>query len=184
MHLAAVNKEVTTFDRFLVLGIPSSPHVMTMFLKTPAATKLNLKLSQPMSPGSPLYVIMPRIVSFLSSRIQKLYQRIHSSPCRLIPSSNFTPFLRLMWKAPISRGSTLPRPLSKYFKQMRRTTSASGHSATVRPVSCLVPVPARYQRKSGFYHSHSCVQSWPTLPETKWSLYPKLFREFSFVTIC
>ena len=67
-NLAAVNKEVTTFDRFLVLGIPSSPHVMTMFLKTPAATKLNLKFSQLMSPGSPLHVIMPRIVSFLSTQ--------------------------------------------------------------------------------------------------------------------
>ena len=104
-NLAAVNKEVTTFDRFLVLGIPSSPHVMTMFLKMPAATKLNLKFSQLMSPGSPLYVIMPRIVSFLSPQNPEIvsadplipvssdtFEQLYTLPPADVDSPNFTWF--------------------------------------------------------------------------------------------
>ena len=85
-NLTAVNKEITTFDRFLVLGIPSSPHVVTMFLKTPAATKLNLKFSQHMSPGSPLYIIMPRIVSFLSPQNPEI---VSADPLIPVPTNSF-----------------------------------------------------------------------------------------------
>ena len=173
-NLAAVNKEITTFDRFLVLGIPSSPHVVTMFLKTPAATKLNLKFSQHLSPGSPLYVIMPRIVSFLSPQNPEI---VSSDP--LIPVANNT-FQQLYTLPPADVDS----PNFTWFDFASTTVevfqaNASGRSAIVRQASCLVRVRPRYRRKSGCYHSLSCVRSWRTLPETKWSLFPKLFREHS-----
>ena len=63
--LTQVNKDITTFDRFLVLGIPQSPHVVISFLKTPAATKNVLRFSSSISPGDELFVIMPQINSYL-----------------------------------------------------------------------------------------------------------------------
>ena len=63
--LTQVNKEITTFDRFLVLGVPETPHVMISFLKTPAASKQALRFSNHMAPGDNVCVIMPRVISYL-----------------------------------------------------------------------------------------------------------------------
>ena len=65
-NLTQVNKEVTTFDRFLLLGIPGTPHVMISFLKTPAATKQNLRFNNHFAPGTDVFVIMPRLASYLA----------------------------------------------------------------------------------------------------------------------
>ena len=63
--LTQVDKEITTFDRFLVLGLPETPHVMISFLKTPAASKQALRFSNHMAPGDNVFVIMPRVISYL-----------------------------------------------------------------------------------------------------------------------
>ena len=63
--LTQVNKEITTFDRFLVLGVPETPHVMISFLKTPATSKQALRFSNHMAPGDNVYVIKPRVISYL-----------------------------------------------------------------------------------------------------------------------
>ena len=62
-NLTQVNKEISTFDRFVVYGIPDSPHVAISFMKTPAATKQNLRFSNHLSPGQEVF--MPRVISYL-----------------------------------------------------------------------------------------------------------------------
>ena len=64
-YLTQVNNEATSFDRFLVYCIPSSPHVMISFLK-PQQQRNNLRFSTHMPPGHPVYVIMPRAISYFS----------------------------------------------------------------------------------------------------------------------
>ena len=103
--LTQVNKEVTTFDRFLLLGIPSSPHVMISFLKNPAATKLNLRFSTHMSPGDLVFVIMPRVISYLSPQnpevvtsdpiipvSQNSFPQLYTLPPADVDAPNFTWF--------------------------------------------------------------------------------------------
>ena len=63
--LTQVNKEISTFDRFVVYGVPGTPHVLISFFKTPASTKHALRFSNYMSPGTDVYLIMPRIASYL-----------------------------------------------------------------------------------------------------------------------
>ena len=63
--LTQVNTEISTFDRFIVYGVPGTPHVLITFLKTPAATKHVMRFSNYMSTGTDVYIITPRIASYL-----------------------------------------------------------------------------------------------------------------------
>ena len=103
--LTQVNKEVTIFDRFLLLGIPSSPHVMISFLKNPAATKLNLRFNTHMTPGDLVVVIMPRVISYLSPQnpevvtsdpiipvSQNSFPQLYTLPPADVDAPNFTWF--------------------------------------------------------------------------------------------
>ena len=87
--MTKVNKEISTFDRFIVYGVPGTPHVLITFLKTPAATKHVMKFSNYMSPGSDVYIIMPRIASYLGPQNPEIITNdpvihVNSSPIATI----------------------------------------------------------------------------------------------------
>ena len=52
------NQEPTTFDRFIVLGVDCSAHVLLIFTKNKSTCLLTYKI---INPGTPVYLLCPRV---------------------------------------------------------------------------------------------------------------------------
>ena len=124
---------------------------------------------------------MPRIVSFLSPQNPKIvsadplipvpnntFQQLYTLPAADVDSPNFTWFDFASTTVEVFQANA----------QNNVCVGTFGDSQLSCPCTCTVP------KKSGCYHSLSCVRSWRTLPEIKWSLFRELFRGCSFPTKC
>ncbi len=80
-NLQASSKEITTFDRFLLFGVPGTPHVMVMFLENKSKTKDVLKFSSQIRPGDDVYIVMPSVVSFIAPQTPEVKTDEPLVPC-------------------------------------------------------------------------------------------------------
>ena len=58
-------QEVTCYDRFVVLGVAGTQHVILTFTKTPEESKRLLSLGRILEPGMPVWLLSPKIAGVL-----------------------------------------------------------------------------------------------------------------------
>ena len=59
------NQEVNAYDRFIVLGVEGSNHVLLTFTQTAQETRRILCYSQNIEPGIPVWVLCPKVIGYL-----------------------------------------------------------------------------------------------------------------------
>ncbi len=79
--LPSSNREITTFHRFLVFGIPGSVNTMVLFSKNASQTKDLLRFSSEFRPGDDVWILLPQVQSYLSPQTPEITTNEPFVPC-------------------------------------------------------------------------------------------------------
>ena len=85
------HQEVSSYDRFLIFGVEGTNHVLLSFTQTSLESRRILGYSQQITPGTPVWVLCPKVIGYLKTTQNPLI----SINDPLIPSARWT-----LYKAP------------------------------------------------------------------------------------
>ncbi len=80
-QLPAYTKEVKFYDRFLVFGVPGTANAMGMFTHTIWQSNDMLRFSCYICPGDDVWIVMPRVSSFLAPQTPEIFTKEPLVPC-------------------------------------------------------------------------------------------------------